>query len=83
MGQAAFESALDVLAQLIGHGQAVISEESAGAQPDAAVIDVWRERVERWVQVRSDLEPSDNETIRTVLEIDGPFLRTVRDAISE
>ena len=83
MGQAAFESALDVLAELIGHGQAIISEESGSTEGDASVLDVWRDRVDRWVQVRSDLEPGDNDRIRAVLETDAPFLRSLRDVIDE
>lgn len=78
---AAFDTAVDVLAQLIGHGQSIVSGSTATSV--GVPVEQWQERVDRWVGLRNNLEPGDTDTIRAVLDDEALMLRRIRDATGE
>lgn len=78
---AAFETAVDVLAQLIGHGQSIVSGSTETS--DGVPVEQWQTRVDHWVGLRNGLEPGDTEAIQAVLDGEALMLRRIRDATGE
>ena len=77
---AAYEAALDILAQLIGLAANRISEEEAKGSPDTVEIERWRLRRDAWAARRRGLDPRASPAIHEVLEQDAAFLRSLIEA---
>jgi hypothetical protein len=74
---AAFETALDVLGQLIGYGSNLIADEQAKPHPDQALIRGWRTRLDDWVIRRRELDPRDSAAVGRALDQDAALLRSI------
>ncbi len=77
---AAYEAALDVLAQLVGLAANRISEEEAKPSPDAVEIERWRRRRDAWAARRRGLDPRASPAVHEVLDQDAAFLRSLIEA---
>jgi hypothetical protein len=72
-----FEVAVGILDDLVGYAARRIRSERSSANPNADTIAEWERRQDDWISRRRGLHPRDGLRVRTILEEDGAFLRSL------
>ncbi|MEO3822766.1 hypothetical protein [Actinomadura sp. B10D3] len=72
-----YDTARNVLVQLIGHASNRVTAVKGQPEPDRECLNQWEERREGWTARLQNLDPRDMATVQPALREDARFLRSL------